>query len=121
MTGGDYQQELRHQAPDAPRIPKSLPPLALIAAHQASPKIVSLFSGAGGLDLGFKEAGFSISVAFDSEDSAIRTHRKNFPETNVILADLIDVQPKGMLEHVKVPEFPVLSNFCPYQIRWNWS
>ncbi len=65
------------------------------------PKIVSLFSGAGGLDLGFKQAGFTISVAIDAADAAIRTHRKNFPRTKAIVADLIKLQPCGVLELVK--------------------
>lgn len=64
------------------------------------PKIISLFSGAGGLDLGFKEVGFTISVAIDAADAAIRTHRKNFPRTKAVVADLIELQPRGVLEHV---------------------
>lgn len=66
-----------------------------------APKIVSLFSGAGGLDLGFKAAGFTISIAFDSEPAAIRTHRKNFPRTTVIVEDLNELKPQGVLERVK--------------------
>lgn len=65
------------------------------------PKIVSLFSGAGGLDLGFKEAGFTISVAIDAADAAIRTHKKNFPRTNAVVGDLIKLQPMGVVELVK--------------------
>lgn len=65
------------------------------------PKIVSLFSGAGGMDLGFKEVGFTISVAIDAADAAIRTHRKNFPRTKSVVADLIELQPYGVIEHVK--------------------
>jgi DNA (cytosine-5)-methyltransferase 1 len=65
------------------------------------PKIVSLFSGAGGLDLGFKEVGFNVAVAIDASDAAIRTHRKNFRRTKAVVADLIKLQPSGVLEHVK--------------------
>lgn len=65
------------------------------------PKIVSLFSGAGGLDLGFKEAGYIISVAIDSADAAIRTHRRNFPRTKAIIADLNEIKSLGVLEQVK--------------------
>ncbi len=74
--------------------------------HDTLPKIVSLFSGAGGLDLGFKEEGFTISVAIDAAEAAIRTHRKNFPRTNAIIADLIQLQPRGVLEHV-VAQLPI--------------
>jgi DNA (cytosine-5)-methyltransferase 1 len=65
------------------------------------PRIVSLFSGAGGLDLGFKEAGFNISVAFDSDAVAVCTHRKNFPRTKAVVADLTELQPTGALAEVK--------------------
>jgi DNA (cytosine-5)-methyltransferase 1 len=62
---------------------------------------VSLFSGAGGLDLGFKEAGFTISVAIDVADAAVRTHKKNFPRTKAVVGDLTELQPKGVVEHVR--------------------
>ena len=65
------------------------------------PKIVSLFSGAGGLDLGFKKVGYRIAVAMDVADAAIRTHRKNFPRTKATVADLIKLQPQGVVEHVQ--------------------
>lgn len=72
-----------------------------IDTRAALPKIISLFSGAGGLDLGFKEAGFTISVAFDSADAAVRTHRRNFPRTKAIVADLSQLKSLGVLEQVK--------------------
>jgi DNA (cytosine-5)-methyltransferase 1 len=65
------------------------------------PQIVSLFSGAGGLDLGFKKAGYKIAVALDAADAAIRTHRKNFPRTKAEVADLIQLQPQGVVEYVQ--------------------
>lgn len=65
------------------------------------PKIISLFSGAGGLDLGFKQAGFSIAVAIDAADAAIQTHKKNFPRTLAKVGDLIKLQPAGVVEIVK--------------------
>src|ERR1700723_1344109 len=65
------------------------------------PRIISLFSGAGGLDLGFKQAGYSIAVAVDSADSAIRTHRKNFPRTKSFVADLVAIKPAGVLAYVR--------------------
>ena len=45
------------------------------------PKIISLFSGAGGLDLGFQQAGFAIIAAMDHSRAAVATHRHNFPDT----------------------------------------
>jgi len=65
------------------------------------PKIVSLFAGAGGLDLGFKKAGYKIAVAFDISYAAIRSHKKNFPRTESVVADLIELGPIGVLQKVK--------------------
>ena len=44
-------------------------------------KVVSLFSGCGGLDLGFKKAGFEIAWANDNANSVWKTYAKNHPET----------------------------------------
>ena len=65
------------------------------------PEIVSLFSGAGGLDLGFKQAGSTIAVALDVAGAAIRTHKKNFPRTLAKVGDLIKLQPAGVVEIVR--------------------
>lgn len=54
------------------------------------PRIVSLFSGAGGLDLGFQREGFEIAFAVDRMDAAVRTHRRNFPGTTSVVADITD-------------------------------
>ena len=64
------------------------------------PKIVSLFSGAGGLDYGFAREGFEVAVAFDISSAAIKTHRRNFPLTLGIAGDLTKLKPSGVLKHV---------------------
>ena len=61
------------------------------------PRIVSLFSGPGGLDLGFKNAGFEIAVALDLSVAAISTHRKNFPQSAAIVANLAELGAEGVL------------------------
>jgi DNA (cytosine-5)-methyltransferase 1 len=40
-------------------------------------QILSLFCGPGGLDLGFKHAGFSTKVAFDIDEESVRTFNYN--------------------------------------------
>jgi DNA (cytosine-5)-methyltransferase 1 len=65
------------------------------------PKIISLFSGAGGLDHGFKAAGFKISTAFDISEAAIKTHKRNFPRSVAIAGDLIELGPEGVLEIIQ--------------------
>ena len=41
------------------------------------PSVVSLFSGGGGLDLGFISAGYRILWAIDNNENAVNTYRKN--------------------------------------------
>ena len=41
-------------------------------------KIISLFAGAGGMDLGFKNAGFDIMWANDFDPDSVKTYRRNF-------------------------------------------
>ena len=43
------------------------------------PKVIDLFSGAGGLSLGAARAGFEIRGAVDSDPQALGVHAKNFP------------------------------------------
>lgn len=52
------------------------------------PKIVSLFSGAGGIDLGFHKAGFNTIFATDIEDLFCQTFKKNFPNSEVVCSDI---------------------------------
>jgi DNA (cytosine-5)-methyltransferase 1 len=86
---------LAYSAPaPSPRAKKPLP-----SSHL--PVIVSLFSGAGGLDWGFHKEGFEIRAAFDIAPAAIRTHRRNFPRATAIACDLDLIGPSGVLEHVR--------------------
>lgn len=43
--------------------------------------VVDLFSGCGGLSLGFKRTGFEIVASFDNWKPAVETYRKNFSHT----------------------------------------
>jgi DNA (cytosine-5)-methyltransferase 1 len=50
--------------------------------------IVSLFCGAGGLDLGFTQAGFMPVLAVDNDPAACRTFKYNHPQSQVLKRDL---------------------------------
>lgn len=54
-------------------------------------KIVSLFAGAGGLDLGFKKAGFDIVAANEFDKTIVPTYQKNHT-TPLIAGDLRKIQ-----------------------------
>ena len=51
---------------------------------------IDLFSGAGGFSLGFKGAGFNCVGAFDNWGPAIKTHKKNFKNTNIYTKSIED-------------------------------
>lgn len=56
--------------------------------------IISLFSGAGGLDLGFKKAGFRIQTANEFDKTIWETFEKNHPDTKLIKGDIRKIEDK---------------------------
>lgn len=52
---------------------------------------VSLFAGAGGLDIGFKEAGFRVVLATDVWETACDTLRKNAAADEVVCTDIREI------------------------------
>ena len=55
------------------------------------PQIISLYSGCGGLDLGFKSAGFKTVLATDAWDVACETIKKNNLSDLVINDDIRNI------------------------------
>lgn len=82
-------------------VAKKKAPTPIAPNSKGRPKIISLFSGAGGMDLGFYQEGFDIALAIDLEESAIDTHKKNFSNSLSVAADLTKIGPNGVLEKAK--------------------
>lgn len=61
-------------------------------------KIISLFSGAGGLDIGFDRAGFKTAVAVELDPSCCDTLRANMPDLPVINKSITEVSGAEILE-----------------------
>lgn len=55
-------------------------------------KLVSLFTGAGGLDLGFEKAGFSVVWANEYDKAIWETFEYNFPRTKLDKRSITEVQ-----------------------------
>ena len=62
--------------------------------------LISLFSGAGGLDLGFHKAGFRTVVANEYDAKICPTFKANFPETHLIEGDIRKVDESVFPKHV---------------------
>ena len=62
------------------------------------PKIIDLFSGAGGFSLGAHQAGFHSIAAVDIDNDLTVSFTHNFPLTNLILKDIYDLSPSDILK-----------------------
>ena len=60
--------------------------------------VLSLFSGAGGLDLGFKHGGFRPGLAVDIDPVAIETYSWNQPDTHVAQLDISQSDPNDLVD-----------------------
>lgn len=69
-------------------------------------KVVSLFSGAGGLDLGFINAGHRVIWANDNFPDAVQTYRKNIGD-HIVCEDISKIPSSQIPEHdILIGGFP---------------
>ena len=59
---------------------------------------IDLFSGAGGMSLGFEQAGFNIAGAVEVDPLHCMTHKKNFPDCVQIEADITQLNGNDLLK-----------------------
>jgi site-specific DNA-cytosine methylase len=70
--------------------------------------LVSLFSGAGGLDIGFERSGFKTIWANDIDRDACETHRK-WSDAEVVLGDI------SKIDLDSIPDANVIAGGFPCQ------
>lgn len=70
--------------------------------------VVSLFSGAGGLDLGFKQAGFELVWANDIDSDCVATYKKNIGD-EIVYGDVSEI------EESEIPDCDVVIGGFPCQ------
>ena len=64
-------------------------------SKRKKPSVVGLFSGCGGLDLGFKQAGFDILWANDFDADSVKTYKENIGD-HIVLGDITKISNKDI-------------------------
>lgn len=72
-------------------------------------RVASMFSGIGGIDLGFQQAGFDIVWANEFDKDAATTYRNNFGDQYLVEADIRSIDTSS------IPDFDVLVAGFPCQ------
>ncbi len=79
----------------------------------SKPKIVSVFSGVGGIDLGFEKAGFETVYASDIWEKACESLGANFPNTEVVCESIENIDFKKIKKKYKNIDGLVGGPPCP--------
>ena len=72
-------------------------------------RVASMFSGIGGIDLAFQQAGFDVVWANEFDKDAAKTYRHNFGGEHLVEADIKSINP------MDIPDFDVLVAGFPCQ------
>lgn len=78
---------------------------------------IDLFSGAGGLSLGFEQAGFDVVAAVEIDPIHCATHEHNFPYSKVICASVVNVRGEDIRKKANIEnsEIDVVFGGAPCQ------
>ena len=66
------------------------------------PKVIDVFAGVGGLSLGAARAGFTVALAVEIDKHALAAHKKNFPKTKHLDADIAKLTGVDLLHHAEI-------------------
>ncbi len=76
---------------------------------------IDLFSGAGGLTVGLKRAGFRVVAAVEVDEEIAATYRKNHPEVKLIVKDIRKVTGKEILKLTGLKKIDLVAGCPPCQ------
>lgn len=64
------------------------------------PKAIDLFCGAGGMSLGFEQAGFDIVLGVDVDGHHVAVHKRNFPKHPTLCTSIVGLTASGVFEAI---------------------
>lgn len=76
---------------------------------------IDLFSGAGGLHLGFSNQGFDILLSSDVDESCEATHLRNFPEVPFLRKDISKITKEDIVKYTKSKKIDIVIGGPPCQ------
>lgn len=77
---------------------------------QMALKVGGLFSGIGGIEIGFQQAGFEISWAVENDAACYRTYRYNFVDSQITQKDIRMINPAELCKvDILIAGFPCQS------------
>ncbi len=78
-------------------------------------RAIDLFCGAGGLHMGFEEAGYDIRLCVDNDNLVERTHKRNFPNIPFIKEDIRELTVEDIKKYLDGGEVDVVIGGPPCQ------
>jgi DNA (cytosine-5)-methyltransferase 1 len=79
----------------------------MLRPASSRPICIDLFAGAGGLSLGFEQAGFDIAAAVEFDPIHAATHQFNFPYSKIICRDIRQLHGKDIRREAAIGGRPV--------------
>jgi DNA (cytosine-5)-methyltransferase 1 len=79
------------------------------------PTAIDLFSGAGGLTLGLKQAGYRVVAAVEVSPVIVETYRVNHPDVPMLVRDVRGVTGRDLLRAARVQKVDLLAGCPPCQ------
>lgn len=82
---------------------------------EIKPTVIDLFSGCGGLSLGFEKAGYKILAGVDNWSDALKTFSHNHEDSRAILNDLSTLDIKSFIKEEKLKKVDIVIGGPPCQ------